>query len=219
MAKKEASARARVLTKTIAGTKATVQSEGLPVLFLGGEGWEAVTIGGYKVLYNIQTLDLSGYQVQDETLFPQGILMQDINTLPQAMPMGAPVPVMRATIVSTTPITQVDLIDLDASGLMWHLPGSLDSNHNLNSILMGRSNVYLEMTTYGGLQLTGSSSWGSGDSTAGDKLWLVDAYVIPAIVGLNMYLPDQAFVIPSLIAKEPELEYLMRLQRSVEPVY
>lgn len=209
----------RVLTKTIAGTKATLQSEGIPTLFVGGEGWNSITVGAFTILYNIQTIDLSGYQLQDYTLFPQGILMQDIGTLPRGMPMGIPQIVQRATMVSTTPISEADLIDLDPTGLIWHLPGSLDSTHELDNILMGRANLYLELTTYGGLQQTGTSSWGSGDSTAASKIWLVDAYVVPHMVSLNMYLPDQAFVLPSIIAREPELEYMMRLSRSLEPVY
>lgn len=217
--KKEETARARVLSKIIQGCTLQIGSgEGEPITFTGGEGWVDITVGAYKVIYNISTIDLSGYQIQDETLFPQGILMQDMNTLPVGVTGWAP-PVMRATMVSTTPIVQDDLINGTFAASQWHLPGSINSNHNLNSILMGRSRLYLTLSTFAGLVLQNETMWGSGDSTAGDKLWLVDAYVLPTIALQNFAIPDQAFVIPSIIAKEPELEYLMRLQRSVEPVY
>ena len=78
---------------------------------------------------------------------------------------------------------------------------------------------FLELTTYAGLQQVSESSWGSGDSTAGEALWLCDAYLLSAVDGNSVAAPEQSFVIPSIIADESELEYMMRLQRSLDPVY
>ena len=218
MAKKaDREVKSRVLSKTIGGTVATLPAESPnPVIFTGGEGWDSVVIGAQTLIYNIQTIDLSGYTLQDMTLFPQGILMQDMDTVPIANTgwVGA---VKRATIVSTTPINVGDLSN--TNGLTWSLPGSNPSTHNLINILQGRMNVYLEMTTFTGLQLAGQTTWGSGDSTAGEKIWLCDAYLVPTIASAYLTIPDQAFVLPSIIAHEPELEYMMRLARSTEPVY
>jgi len=218
MAKKEdREVKSRVLSKIIGGTVAVIPAsvEGT-VTYTGGEGWESVVIGGQTLIYNIQTIDLSGYTLQDMTLFPQGILMQDMDTVPIGNTgwVGA---VKRATIVSTTPINVTDLSN--TNGLTWSLPGSNPSTHNLINILQGRMNVYLEMTTFTGLQLSGQTTWGSGDSTAAEHLWVCDAYLVPTIASGVFAIPDQAFVIPSIIAHEPELEYMMRLARSVEPVY
>jgi len=219
MAKKEEKGvQSRVLTKVIGGTIATLPA-GSPgdVTWTGGEGWESVVIGAHTLIYNIQTIDLSGYTLQDMTLFPQGILMQDMDTVPISNTMGTPVAVKRATMVSTTPINVVDLSN--TNGLTWSLPGSNSSTHVLQNILQGRMNMYMEMTTFNGLQLAGQTTWGSGDSTAAEKIWLCDAYLLPTIASLSFAIPDQAFVLPSIIAHEPELEYMMRLMRSVEPVY
>lgn len=218
MAKKEdKEVKSRVLSKTIGGTIAELPAsvEGT-VTYTGGEGWESVVIGAQTLIYNIQTIDLSGYTRQDMTLFPQGILMQDMDTVPIGNTgwVGA---VKRATIVSTTPINVTDISN--TNGITWSLPGSNGSTHNLINILQGRMNVYLEMTTFTGLQLSGQTTWGSGDSTAAEKIWLCDAYLVPTIAGGVFAIPDQAFVLPSIIAHEPELEYMMRLMRSVEPVY
>jgi len=222
MAKKEdREVKSRVLSKIISGTIATIPAsvEGT-VTFTGGEGWQSVVIGGQTLIYNIQTIDLSGYTLQDMTLFPQGILMQDMDTVPIANTGWVGV-VKRATIVSTTPINEADLSN--TNGLTWSLPGSNPSTHNLINILQGRMNVYLEMTAgagaFNGLQFAGQTTWGSGDSTAAEHLWLCDAYLVPTIASQSFAIPDQAFVIPSIIAHEPELEYMMRLARSVEPVY
>lgn len=219
MAKKEDSdIKSRVLTKVIAGTIATLPAESPnPVTFTGGEGWSSTEIGGYTLIYNIKTIDLSGYTLQDLTLFPQGILMQDMDTVPISNTIGTGVAVKRATLVSTTPINVDDLSN--TNGLTWSLPGSLPSTHNLINILQGRINVYLEMNTFTGLQIAGQNTWGSGDSTAAEKIWVCDAYLVPTIASLIFPIPDQAFVIPSIIAHEPELEYMMRLTRSLEPVY
>lgn len=210
----------RVLSIVLAGAKATlpVDPSTDPVLF-DGEGWSSNYDAGAStmLLYNIKKIDLSGYSLQEKTLFPQGILMQDMDTLPVGVNMGTAVPVKRATIVSTTPISLEDLTN--SNGDQWHLPGALGSNHSLQNILGGRMLSYLQLDTYAGLQQVAGTTWGSGDSTAADAMWICEAYLLPSIASLNFYIPDSSIVLPSLIDKEPELEYFMRLARSVEPVY
>lgn len=220
MAKKEdKEVKSRVLSKTIDGVAGVVAAS-QTVIMGGGEGWKHVFINvgtGFHLVYNIQTIDLSGYTLQDLTLFPQGVLMQDMQTFPQGATSAQ---LSRATMVSTTPINEGDLINVDASqGNSWHLPGSLSSTHELSNILQGRLQYYLTLTTYGGLQQTSESLWGTADSTAAEKIWCVDAILFPDIEGASFAAPDQSFVLPSIIAHEPELEYMMRLMRSVEPVY
>lgn len=217
--KGEKEIKSRVLSKTIDGIAGIVGAS-QTVIMGGGEGWvhTFINVGtGFHLVYNIQTIDLSGYTRQDMTLFPQGILMQDMQEFPQG---ATSTKLQRATIVSTTPINEDDLTNIDPTqGNSWHLPGSLSSTHNLNNILQGRLQNYFTLTTYAGLQQTSESMWGSGDSTAAEKMWLVDAILFPDTEGAAFAAPDQAFVLPSIIAHEPQLEYMMRLSRSLEPVY
>ena len=219
----EEDVRSRVLSKVIGGTVAGLPSadpETTPVTFTGGEGWRSFyDAAGHWILYNIQTFDLSGYVMQEATLFPQTVLFQDMDTCPVANNMGTAVPVKRATILSTTPIAEADLTNGSLSGNTWHLPGSNESTYNLGNILQGRIQSFMQLDTFAGLQRVSTSVWGSGDSTAGEKLWYIDAYILPAIASLNFAIPDQAVVIPSIITNETELEYMMRLSRSLEPVY
>jgi len=216
---KENKMKSRVLSKIIGGTYGTLPPEPeAAVLFSRGEGWDSVQVAGgaFTVIYNIQTIDLSGYTIQDQTVYPQGILMQDLDTLPVGNVLW-PTPVKRATMVSTTPLNVNDLTATD--GDFWSLPGSNASTHSLQNILQGRVQVYLTLNTFAGLVLSAQNTWGSGDSTAAEKIWLCDAYLVPTIPNNVLHIPDQAFVLPSIIAEEPELEYMMRLMRSVEPVY
>ena len=206
---------ARTLTKVIAGCLATTDNEGNTTM-AGAEGWKSTIVAGtHTLLYNIQSWDLSGYTLQSQTLFPQGLLLQDMSTLP--IEISSLPSLERATIVSTTPINEDNLTIYDNNH--WRLPGSMGSTFSLDNILMGRVQGFLTLTTFNGLQQTKQAMWGSGDATAGEKIWIVDAYLYPKIAGASLSTPDNAVVMPSLIAEEPELEYMMRLSRSLEPVY
>lgn len=218
MAKKEEEeVKSRVLSIRLGGSLAAI-SDTDTMTFAGDGQWNAYFLAAPLsgcIIYNIQTIDLSGYTLQDLTLFPQGVLMQDMNIGVQG---GTAAFAERATIVSTTPISEADLIKFNAGG-QWQLPGTMGSTYELTNILSGRNQGYYTLTTLAGLQQISESSWGSGDSTAGEKIWVCDAYRIENNVGNIVTLPDQAFVLPSIIAHEPELEYMMRLSRSLEPVY
>jgi hypothetical protein len=219
MAKETKEAKSRVLSKQIDGCVAIIGGSQNHTI-TGAEGWKGIYNSqgtGFHIIYNIQTIDLSGYNLQDLTLFPQGILMQDLQTMPQGI--TSPNPLTRATIVSTTPIEESDLNQIDSGTNQWHLPGSNHSTHSLQNILQGRIQYYVLNQQSSGLMQTSESMWGSGDSTAADKLWLCDAFMIPDTENAMGAAPDQAFVIPSIITEEPELEYMMRLSRSLEPVY
>jgi hypothetical protein len=206
----------RVLSKVIGGCSAATDGAGVTTI-LGAEGWKSTTVnaGALTLIYNIQSWDLSGYTMQDMTLFPQGVLFQDMSSLPIEI-TGVP-SLTRATIVSTTPLNEAALTIFDNGH--WRLPGSLSSTFNLDNILQARVQGFLALTTFAGLQQTKEASYGSGDSTAGEKIWMCDAYLYPTIALQTLNTPDMAIIMPALIAEEPELEYMMRLSRSLEPIY
>jgi hypothetical protein len=213
----------RVMTLSISGATATLPAadpDVNPITWDAGQ-WSSIytTVAGnpMQLLYQIKTLDLSGYTLQDKTLFPTTVNFQDMDCYPQTNNMGTAVPVRRATMLSTTPISGDDLNNF--SGLNWDLPGSNRSTFDLDNILFGRFQTYLQLSTFAGLQQIGQNVWGSGDATAGEKIWYVDAYLIPNIASLTFTVPNQSMVMPIVIAEEPELEYMMRLSRSLEPVY
>ena len=217
--KKDTALESRVLTKVMSGAGFSVLAD--HSIVGGGDEWTttAFTVAGtdHLLFLNIQKFDLSGYTLQDKTLFPQGVLFQDMNRGPAG---STPLNVQRCTVLSTTPLS-VDNFNSVTDYFAWILPGMATSTFNLNNILSARYEDYVTLTTFAGVQQTKESFYGSGDSTAGEALWYADAYLIPLVSGsgANMYLPDAAVVIPTLIGKEPDLEYMMRLSRSLEPVY
>jgi hypothetical protein len=204
----------RVLQNVLSGCGVLVGDGSITIS--GGTDWRSYEATGYWVVYNIQTFDLAGYSLQHKTLFPQGVLLQDMQSGARASLCAT---AQRATIVSTTPLSESDLSIFDATTGQWHLPGSNDSTHSLDNIIQGRLQQYLTLTTLAGLQQVYEGTWGAGDATAADTMWMCDAWIIPKLEGSTIVIPDQAFVMPVLIADEPELEYLMRLSRSLQPVY
>lgn len=187
-------------------------------------GWSSKVVetspGGIKLglVYKINTWDLSGYTLQDKTLFPQTCIFQDLNEYPSG---GSAIPaITRLTIVSTTPLNEENLTSFNA-GAMWNTPGSMGSTFNLDHIIRARLEMYQEDTNLGTtLKKTLEKNYGTGDSTAADRMWIAEVYMFYLIGQVSsFYIPDSAVVMPSLIGKEDELEYMMRLSRSVEPVY
>jgi len=218
MATKEDEPASRVLSKTFPATLVAIDGSD-NVTLPSNSGWELYTIvigaATYAVVYRIDDFDLSGYSLQNKTLFPQGVLFQDMSFGPTS---GSVANLQRCTLVTTTPISPDNLTNIGTFG-EWSLPGSSGSTYNLNNIIMGRLQYYLTYTTFAGITPAKQSTWGSGDSTAADKLWICDAYMWPVTAVGGFFIPDSAIVIPSIIDKEPDLEYMMRLSRSVEPVY
>jgi hypothetical protein len=208
-----------VLSKVVQGGGAMVGSSDT-ITVTASEGWETalVTVGGATVwvIFNIQTIDLSGYTREQKTVFPQGIMMQDMS-LPPTLVTSATCE--RLTIVSTTPLSESDFTILSTSGsnqFMW--PGTANSKHDLQHVLSARLQYYVTLTTLSGLQQVSETTWGAGDSTAANKLWMADVYVIPNTENGTIFLQEHAYVIPALIGKEPDLEYIMRLSRSTVPI-
>lgn len=221
--KKETNFESRTLSKTLGSCAVEIDGAGVITLVDNDDGWASTLVsGGSQVLvYKIGYFDLSGYSLQDKTLFPQGVLLQDMAGAPTGLGLLASGPKLdRCTIVSTTPINVDDLSRFSGTAQnIWNPPGSPDSTHELNNILVGRAQYYATLTTLAGFQQLKESTWGSGDSTAADRLYFCDAYVGSYVVETGWNIPSQAFVIPVSIFEEPELEYMMRLARSVEPVY
>ena len=219
----EEDAKARVLEKTFGGSFVTMTDADVNIAAASAEGWEAttITVGAvvYGLVYNIQSWDLSGYTLQDMTLFPQGVLFQDMGYGPAMLPL-APERLERATIVSNWPINEDDLTKLNSLA-QWNLPGTNGSTFNLDNIISARYEAYFTMTNYANNVLIKQkeTNYGSGDSTAAERMWLCDAYLFPLVLNAQVSIPDSAIVMPSIVAKEPELEYMMRLARSLEPVY
>ena len=225
MAKKEDPESAlRVLTTQFPYEQAGT-NDGETITFGYNTGWQSVTVdlfaAGTKMafVYNINTWDLRGYELQDKTLFPQSCIFQDLQVSPSGG--GSVSGLTRMTIVSTTPLNEANISVVNNVGV-WQVPGTMGSEFNLDHIIRGRLEMYQQDSTLGTTLLkTTEKSWGTGDSTAADRVWIAEVYAFVIATGVpqSFFIPDSAVVMPSLVGKEPDIEYLMRLARSTEPVY
>lgn len=74
---------------------------------------------------------------------------------------------------------------------------------------------YVQTADTGGFQMTASTRWGTCAATAGQKLYIVQAYLLSSAT-TALLIPGSTLVVPSIISTEPDLEYIMRLARGYE---
>jgi len=205
--------KARVLRKMIPGGYVTWDhlSETLTLDAPQG-GWEKHQQPGspYVFIYRFDYFDLSGYEASDQTLFPQTINIQQIQPV-----KGNGTHFYRLDLATKDPVTFDDINNFLTVGVPGP-PGSMSSTTTLEQIFLGRLQLWEEMTTISGLSLTQETGWGVADATAGQKLYITTVYYIDQIATNTFNIPEGAWVIPSFVDKEPDLEYIMRLARSYE---
>lgn len=212
----------RVLRKNWAGVGLTWDGDsGTTATLLENESsWNTFTQAGPGalttcVLYRIDYFDLSGYELEDETVYPQTVLIGDMETV-NGSSTGTGALLLRADLVLTKAPTEADLQNVSQM-MGWQLPGSTNSRFGLEEIIYGRFTKYVQTVDTGLFQPMQVRNWGAGDSTAGQKLYFLQAYLMYTPTS-GLTIPSSSIVIPTVIGKEPDLEYMMRLYRSYEQV-
>jgi len=204
---------ARVLRKMIPGAFASWDSSTETLALNSPQGgWETKTVPGapHVFVYRFDYLDLSGYEGRDLTLFPQSVNLQQIQPV-----KGSGTYFYRLDLATKNPVSFDDINNYITTGIPAP-PGSLASTDSIEQVFMGRLQLWEEMSTIQGLSLTQETAWGVGDATAGAKMYLTTVYYIDQSAPNNFNIPEGAWVIPSLIDREDDLEYVMRLARSYE---
>jgi len=187
----------------------------------GSFGWDQYTeyedAGRYyKVFFGY--FDLSGYTIDQKTVFIQNVMFQNVGNNRLSF-MDTQFPIDECRIVSTTPMAIEDFIESSYSS--WAVPGTPTSNFSTQQIVQGTMLAY-EMDLGAAIgRVAQGSSWGVGDSTAAEKLYFARAFRFPrfANIGPGTYsatFPAVNVIVPVVIGEEPDLEYLMRLKRSIE---
>ena len=215
MAKDEV--RTRLLRETISGFQITGTGDPAePFEFDGQSQWEqgSVVIDGanYAVMVATGYFDLSGYTQTDSTVFIKDVLLQQSPMPPFGIFSG-----FTSRIVSTEPLSLADF-EIASPSRNWALPGTSASSYSLQQIVYGDASFHTTDTTINTTVKVNQSRWGVGNSTAREKLYYAIAVVVPRTVPTVLLYPDTHFVLPCMIAEEPELEYIMRLARSVEAI-
>ena len=216
MATKNDDIQARRLSKTLPGMQVTTDGDPASDPVWDGQAWQegSVTIDGalYFVFMQNGYYDLSGYTLQDKTLFIQNVVLQECPNL------FGNFDAFVSRIVSTTPLP-LDAFEKNSASRTWALPGHTENTYTMDNIVYGDCTLWTADSTVSSSVPLAKSVWGTGDSTAADKLYIAVAIACFKGTAQQIIYPDTTFVIPALVGEEPELEYLMRLSRSLEPVY
>jgi len=204
-------------------------------------GWEIIAADDNQgAAYNYWAVwrgyfDLSGLVEQEETLF----------TINSAFQEGCDWVFITSKATGNLQvfdmITQEYLVDKTFDGAnfltgSWVAPGMMGGSpipggspftgapYELEDVHYGRARTfqYGAVTSLGASPFTPIqtriSSWGTGNATAGQKLYITRAIQLtPALnnTGVDSVLaPPSAVVVPAVILKEPDLHYIERLRRS-----
>lgn len=191
---------------------------------LDAEGYTIDDSGiGSTLVYSLNNFfDLTGYAMKDLTTYIQGAMFQRIGPYSYSQ-MEADVFLTEIIVLSTTPLN-IDT-DFNLTPIVDAVPGSMSSTTELQAIIQGWAGVYSQDEGAGFGRLIESQTWGAGDSTAAKRLFYHRFFKFPKVkaaggnasYGFNW--PDLGMVVPIIVDKESELEYMMRLARSLEPVY
>ncbi|AXH78892.1 MAG: hypothetical protein [Circular genetic element sp.] len=202
----------RLLHEDVPGTLATF----LPTnLWAATNGWQTLT---NDAVYYESYFDLSAYELDDLTLVPTAIALQD--GMPYTTTSGDPIrqlPVF--DIVSQERLTVQEIYDNYIASAAF--PGSTASTEDWSQILMCNFRLMLPQADFTNIALllpaTGGS-FGSSEPTAVQKLWYYRIAIPTAddLTGSTWLIPPSRFVLGAEIIKEDDLPYMMRLKRSYE---
>lgn len=165
-----------------------------------------------------QYFDLQGYSIRDLTTYIQAALFQKIGKY-NFSGMQTGVDIVEIMVVSTVPLSITE--DFTINALADSVPASLTSNTSLQEIVSCTEIVYSQDTGAGFGRPIEANTWGVGDSTAADKLYFSRFFKFPKTKAdtqnatYGFAWSELAVVCPVVIAKEEDLEYIMRLARSV----
>ena len=186
--------------------------------FPAANGWTQVD----NVIYHENYFDLSGYQLDNDTLFPELIALQDpglystSDTAPDAQMM-----VLDVVSMERLDIPQV-VADVTDNSIGLNLPSMPTSTYDWTQIMYGQFRYLIPQTlnnpALNYLQVVTGCEFGSGSPTTVAKLWTY-RIVIPLSTDLSnvtITIPATRFIMSAVIGHEPDLAFMMRQKRSYE---
>jgi len=180
-------------------------------------GWEAIGLN----LYWTGTIDLSGYVREMKTFYPSAGLIQQGAFTSERDGEGYII----YTIVSSIPLDPLTVMTSIAStggpGFLTFAGAGATAGQNWETVIFAQSELYvpnqnIAPNTYGISQPLSSNQSGSLSATAADTLYCMKCVVPFGAAQLQMYIPASRILLPGKFGTEPDVEYMMRLKRSVE---
>jgi len=178
----------------------------------GDNGWRSTSTG----IYHEQYFDLSGYELDDLTLVPKFMQLQDGGS-PYLGGLGVS-SLHVWDIISQERLDPSQFFIYSVSG---DNPGSPATTQDWTQILMCNKRYMTGQTVFSSANLflpATSGSFGSSEPTAVAKLWCYRIICTAGAVqpGDILQIPATRFVLGGTVIDEPDLEYMMRLKRSYE---
>jgi hypothetical protein len=190
----------------------------LPPSFFNG--WQLVFPGALPVYWE-GTIDLSGYARDSKTFTPAGAVLQEGAYSYEAGSSGTIV----YTVISSTPLepshVYYQIAALSGPGLLTNAGAFGNQQQNFNQILFAEStmlvpNLNIAPNPIGILQPLTTKQTGSISATAAEVLYVIKMVLPLAVDQTTLGIPASRVILIGDMTQEPELEYLMRLSRSVQ---
>lgn len=188
-----------------------------------GNGWSQLP--GSLTVYWEGSIDLSGYARDYKTFYPVGGIVQEG---PYSYEQGGSISIVYY-IVSSVPI-DAETVQLQLSSALSG-PGFINQGfvgaagysdaQNWETVIFAESqmlvtNQNILPNTAGLQQRLDRNQSGSLSPTAGQVLYCMKMVIPFATDQISIGIPASRVILPGTMDQEPELEYMMRLSRSIE---
>jgi len=205
----------RLLTKNVPAFYKSFDAEGA----IEGEGGWKMVPNASNAVYFEDYFDTAGYQLDDLTLSPTLMRLQDPDYYTTS---GFAQPDVAAHVLD---IISQERLDPEQVRLDWlgqsNVPSMSETEYMPDQILYGRYRFKTQTTstTFTTILTTLlGGDFGSGSPTSANKLWIYRFYFYISATpsGQFISIPATRFILGAQITKESDLIYLMRQRRSYE---
>ena len=188
------------------------------------DGWRSEqwqSIDNKAMCYNESYIDLSGYELEDLTVAPISVTVQDPGIYMSTTSTDV---FAMYDIVSMERLSETDLatIKVGMTDIQQSAPGMPLGPLDRAQIIYGNFRLFAKNSNVTGLSSlmlnARSVRFGSGNPTAVQKLWCyrICVFVATPADDETVVIPASTFVLNVDVVKEGELPYMMRLKRSYE---
>ena len=186
----------------------------------GLNGW--TVISGTKFISWEGTIDLSGYARDYKTFYPVGgVVQQAAYSAEEGAGGGIIVYYCVSSVPLPTPLEVVGQISVLGGPGFIQFAGAASESQTWTTTIFAQSellvtNQNISPNPNGIQQILERHQSGSLAPTASDTLYVMKLAIPLTLTQETLSIPASRVILPGSMEQEPELEYMMRLARSVE---
>ena len=202
----------RRLAKVLSGCVSAWDVAGVGTI-TSGSGWE--TVAGTTQLVQRDYFDLTGYNMDQLTVYFQGVELQTADPVTTNIPPASSASMI--TLLTTQLITDEDIVA--SLGSVFSNIGFTKSTTNQEQIVFGQSDTYSLNSTMVQdiLTLLSRNTWGTCAATTTSRLHIT-RIILNHTNLTTLEIPDVNVVLMVIVGKEDVNPYMMRTLRGNEPV-